>query len=161
MAIRSSPHVLHTCIAPISGRRLLHVALCKLTAIKHASELVALAASHNHVEVLHIPRLARVRNCNSSFKPTNACVVVVAALLFWPARLNDLLFYPSWPISPPLSTVYIRSPLFSLHFHTHTTSNRAPVSLSVRVSGVPSCVRSFTVLQSCSIGRRSTSRYGC
>ena len=104
MAIRSSPHVLHTCIARISGRRLLHVALCKLTAIKHASEPVALAASHNHVEVLHIPRLARVRNCNSSFKPTNACVVVVAALLFWPARLNDLLFYPSWPISPPLST---------------------------------------------------------
>ena len=61
MAIRSSPHVLHTCIARISGRRLLHVALCKLTAIKHASELVALAASQNHVEVLHIPRLARVR----------------------------------------------------------------------------------------------------
>lgn len=130
MAIRSSPHVLHTCIARISGRRLLHVALCKLTAIKHASELVALAASHNHVEVLHIPRLARVRKLqlvlqtNERLRRRCRCLALLARTS---ERLTLLPFVTYF--YPPLSTVYIRSPLFSLHFHTHTTSNRAPVSL--------------------------------
>lgn len=129
MAIRSSPHVLHTCIARISGRRLLHVALCKLTAIKHASELVALAASHNHVEVLHIPRLARVRKLqlvlqtNERLRRRCRCFALLA-------RTSErLTLLPFVTYFSPLSTVYIRSPLFSLHFHTHTTSNRAPVSL--------------------------------
>ena len=129
MAIRSSPHVLHTCIARISGRRLLHVALCKLTAIKHASELVALAASHNHVEVLHIPRLARVRKLqlvlqtNERLRRRCRCFALLA-------RTSErLTLLPFVTYFSPLSTVYIRSPLFSLHFHTHPTSNRAPVSL--------------------------------
>lgn len=129
MAIRSSPHVLHTCIARISGRRLLHVALCKLTAIKHASELVALAASHNHVEVLHIPRLARVRKLQLVLQ-TNERLRRRCRCLALLARTSErLTLLPFVTYFSPLSTVYIRSPLFSLHFHTHTTSNRAPVSL--------------------------------
>ena len=116
MAIRSSPHVLHTCIARISGRRLLHVALCKLTAIKHASELVALAASHNHVEVLHIPRLARVRKLQLVLQ-TNERLRRRCRCLALLARTSErLTLLPFVTYFSPLSTVYIRSPLFSLHF---------------------------------------------
>lgn len=120
MAIRSSPHVLHTCIARISGRRLLHVALCKLTAIKHASELEALTASHNHVEVLHIPRLARVRKLqlvlqtNERLRRRCRCLALLARTS---ERLTLLPFVTYF--SPPFYCLYSLPSLFLAFSHTY------------------------------------------